>query len=58
MAKKGAIFIKNDLIFSTVYPPFTLFKGKKEAVFTWKEKGKGKSPVYLINPYQNATLVD
>jgi len=34
MAKKGAIFIKNNLILSTVYPPLNFFKGKKEMVFS------------------------
>jgi len=41
MAKKGAIFIKNDLIlFQLSTPPLTLFKGKKELDFTLKEERK------------------
>jgi hypothetical protein len=38
MAKKGAIFIKNDLIFSTVYPPPQLFQGEKGDGFLLKRK--------------------
>jgi len=49
--------IQNNLI--TLYPLPQSFQGEKGVGFHLERKGgKGKSPVYLINPYQNATLVD
>jgi len=42
MAKKGAIFIKNDLILPTVYPSPHSFQGEKGVGFHLKRKEEGK----------------